>query len=1015
MGRKTIIFILIGIMILNAGLFMNGNAEVVYANEDDKDSESLLDGLFNNDKKDKKQDETEHANQDGETNSSNKRVIEKSYSDKLVEWQDNDINAAGNFNKVIHPTDFVESNKRLNLTAENKGYNEKVFKWDEETENLLFSVNVPEEGLYEIEADYHPLPNKIIPIERGIKVNGEFQYYESRRIVFPRIWKDEVDKFEQDELGNEIFPNQVEVDSWQTISLMDASYLFDRPLKFHLKKGNNKIELLNIREPMLLGNITVKSPQKLPSYKEYSEKHNEDAKQIETLIEIEAEHPLHKSSSSVRALANGEPNVTPNRGTRMSLNAFGGDTWKAGGDSVTWKINVDKTGFYQLAFKYNQYFKVNMPVYRTIKIDGEVPFNRLLEYPFPYSTNWRNEILSDEKGNPYQFYLTKGEHELTFTANPAPYQPVISTVKEVMNEVSELSLEIKKATGNTDDIYRDWNIEKQIPDIVPRLNKYAGMLREKYKYLEELSGKKPDQARNLMVSAEQLEELAAEPDEIPVRFKELSQSTGSVSQKLGDLLLILPEQSLQFDKFYVYSQTDLPNAEANLFQKIVASTSKFFSSFTEDYNKVSAPSEDAVEIWVNRPRQYVMLMQQLANENFTKETGINVSLSLMPNEEKLILANASDESPDLALGIKQDLPFRLAVRGALADLKQFPDYEQVIDRFSPGALLPFMYDNGTYALPETQEFFVLFYRKDILQALDIPVPDTWEDVQEILPKLQRYGMNFYVPLAGLGGHKELNVTVPYIYQNGGDLYKEDGMTTAIDSEEALKGFKQMTNMFSIYSMPLQVPNFYSHFRQGDIPIGIADFDNYVKITAAAPELQGWWEIAPYPGVKNENGEVSRWAPGTGKGVVMFESSEKKKEAWEFIKWWTSTETQSQFGNMIETIYGTEFRWNTSNVEAISQLPWPDDDLEVIQQQWKWLRDIPRLPGDYMLEREISNAWNEVVFEGENERKAIEDAVITTNRELRKKLEEFGYIEDGKIVEELDVPSLEDFSSKEEAQ
>ncbi|MGP4078787.1 extracellular solute-binding protein [Pseudalkalibacillus sp. R45] len=1011
MRRKTITILLIGLLILSTGSFLNQSSHVSYANTDKKsDTGDLLDDLFDKDKKDSDKSKDDNKKKDKKENFET-RVIEADYKDKLIEWDKKGIKATKGFEKVIEPEEFTSSNKEAELTSHDE-YDGNAFRWEEQTKELQLSINVPKEGLYEIEVDYFALPGKIIPIERGIKINGDFQYYESRRIVLPRLWKDTVNKFEEDKLGNQVYPKQEEIHTWQSRPFMDASYLFDSPLKFHLKKGENTISLLNIREPMLLGDITVKSPEKHPSYKEYLQKH--DGKETKGLLEIEAEHPYSKSDSSIRALSNGEPNVTPNRGSKLSLNAFGGDTWKAGGQAVTWKIKVDETGFYQLGFKYNQYFNVNVPVYRTIKIDGEIPFDDMLKYPFEYTTEWKNETLSDANGKPYQFFLEKGEHELTLVSNPSPYQPVISTIKDVMKEVNDLSLEIQMATGKSKDLYRDWDIEEQIPDIVPRLNELAGKLRDRYEYLEKLSDSKPDQARNLIISAKQMEDIAREPGEIPVRFKELSQSSGSVTQKLGDLLLLLPNQPLQFDKFYVYSDKNLPGAKANLLQKAGSMAANFFSSFTKDYNQVSSSDEESIEIWVNRPRQYVMLMQQMANEDFTKETGIKVNLSLMPSEEKLILANASNESPDLALGVNQKFPFELSVRGALADLSQFPDYDQVAKRFSPGALLPFMYDDGTYALPETQEFYVLFYRKDILQALDMSVPDTWDDVRKMLPKLQRFGMNFYVPIAGLGGLKEAKVTVPYIYQNGGELFNEDGMSTAIGSDAALKGFKQMTDLFTIYSMPLQVPNFYSHFRQGDLPIGIADFDNYVKITAAAPELQGWWGIAPYPGVKNEDGEVVRWAPGTGKGVIMFDSSDKKKETWEFIKWWTSKETQSEFGNLIETIYGTEFRWNTSNVEALSELPWPDEDLDVIKDQWKWLRDIPHVPGDYMLEREISNAWNEVVFEGENERKAVEDAVITTNREMRKKLEEFGFIKDGKVVEELKVPSIEKIQSKGEA-
>ena len=44
----------------------------------------------------------------------------------------------------------------------------------------------------------------------------------------------------------------------------------------------------------------------------------------------------------------------------------------------------------------------------------------------------------------------------------------------------------------------------------------------------------------------------------------------------------------------------------------------------------------------------------------------------------------------------------------------------------PGTFLPFMYEGKVYGLPETQDFYLTFYRKDVLGMLNITVPSTWE-------------------------------------------------------------------------------------------------------------------------------------------------------------------------------------------------------------------------------------------------------------------------------------------------
>jgi len=108
---------------------------------------------------------------------------------------------------------------------------------------------------------------------------------------------------------------------------------------------------------------------------------------------------------------------------------------------------------------------------------------------------------------------------------------------------------------------------------------------------------------------------------------------------------------------------------------------------------------------------------------------------------------------------------------------------------------------------------------------------------------------------------------------------------------------------------------------------------------------------------------------------------------------------------MQTIYGPTFMWNSANLEAFEQMSWPSEHIDVVLEQWNWLKDTVHVPGDYMLERQLSDAWNKIVFDGVNPRRAIEDATILTNRELEKKLREFGFMKDGKWIKELKMPSL----------
>lgn len=177
---------------------------------------------------------------------------------------------------------------------------------------------------------------------------------------------------------------------------------------------------------------------------------------------------------------------------------------------------------------------------------------------------------------------------------------------------------------------------------------------------------------------------------------------------------------------------------------------------------------------------------------------------------------------------------------------------------------------------------------------------------------------------------------------------------------------------------------------------------------AAPEIANSWEIYPVPGTEDENGEISRYTSGGAESTVMFHSDEEREEkAWEFMKWWSSAEVQAEFGQTLQITYGSTFMWNTANKEAFQLLPWKTRDKSTILEQAEWIYEAPRLPGSYMVEREISNAYNSVVVDGDNLRRTLDNAVKRINRETERKLEEFGYNNtDGSVVTPYIVPDLE---------
>ncbi|HBI73195.1 MAG TPA: ABC transporter substrate-binding protein, partial [Lachnospiraceae bacterium] len=548
--------------------------------------------------------------------------------------------------------------------------------------------------------------------------------------------------------------------------------------------------------------------------------------------------------------------------------------------------------------------------------------------------------------------------------------------------------------GSNRDKNRTWQMTRYLPEIPDYLSAYTTLIHHIQYSLQYYT---PNGVNSAILSyldkaLDFIAKMAEYPDEIALHKENLTSGRdNSVLKSMSNFTTELVTQDFTLDRIYVYGNEELPRAKATLLSALGNSLETLIHSFTSDKFKQKNDPE-ALNIWVNRAMTHVDLLQKMADTEFTPKTGIKVKISIMPDANKLTLAQAADETPDMALGLLSHLPFELASRGALYDLTEFADFWTVADRFVPGSFVPYIYNEGVYAIPETLDFYALIYRKDIYENLGLTPPDTWQEVTEQLPALQRYGMNFYHNISSGVGYKWYYQTSSLILQNNGRLFTEDGLSTAIDQPNGVKGLKALGDLFIAYSIPKEVISFFDSFRYGTLPVGIVNLNDYILIKNGAPELEGQWRLSDYPGTVQEDGSISRWYIANGTGGIIFKDSKKAEEAWEFLKWWTDDETQVNYTYTLQSTYGKTFVWLSSNVAAVKEAPFDQADKEVILDQIVWLRDITRTPGQYMLERSISDIWNAMINDGVTAQVAIDEQVIGINREINRKMKELGFFD-----------------------
>ncbi|WP_426445541.1 extracellular solute-binding protein [Paenibacillus sp. S-38] len=922
------------------------------------------------------------------------------YAKVLEAWQKEKV-PAGAGELVIDAAAPAGQSDRAAFAAGPLEGEARALQWKGTGENWVeYRFTAPSDGLYEVHVSYRPLPSKGIggAILWDVTLDGGRPYRESSSITLYRDWRDERPIRKNDD-GDEVRPRSVEVSDWKQVALSDGGGAYGGPLLWRFTAGEHVLRISG-SEPVALEKLILKAPRTVPAYTEAAAAYPAEAAAAKSptndsaaVQTIQAEDLLYKNDTSIKLFSDTDARTVPASKGRITYNTVGGRRWLYHNQEITWKVNVPVTGRYKLAFRTLQNQFAQKSSFRTIRIDGQVPFRELTAFRFPYDSDWRGTVLGPEEGEPYGLYLTAGEHTVSMAVTHAPLKPVLIGIEELTELLRTVEDDLRSLTGGIVDRNRTWKLQQELPDLTPRLHEAAKRMVTLADSLQEINGGKDSLSQGIRTSAEDIRELLEKVDDIPYYTDELS----SIKEKISGFTETLLQQPLQLDELYLApADREFPDMEASCLSSTLGTARNFVYSF-DARNSLNNMDDRVLNVWVQRGRDYVDQLQQLSDELFTPETGIKVKVNLLPNAQLLVMSNAAGVQPDVALGLTQDLPVDYAIRGSVHDLSRYPDFKEIQRKFSPGSWLPLHYNGGYYALPETQSFQVLYYRKDILKGLGLPVPQTWDEVYALLPVLQQHSLNFYL------NPKDFT---PFFYQNGTDLYRPDGLKTALDTPEGFRAFKMWTDLFNTYALEKEVPSFYQHFRRGTMPIGVSDYNLYVQLAAAAPELGGRWGIAEIPGVKQADGSIVRWAGGGQRTSVIFEKSNKKDQAWAFLKWWVSDEVQERYGNDIEAVNGVAFRWNTSNVKAFAKLPWKREDAEVILQQWRWYKDIPNLPGGYFLEREINNAWLRSVVDGLNYRTSLETAVLDIDRELRRKQQEFGFVDtSGRVVRTLDVPAV----------
>lgn len=277
-------------------------------------------------------------------------------------------------------------------------------------------------------------------------------------------------------------------------------------------------------------------------------------------------------------------------------------------------------------------------------------------------------------------------------------------------------------------------------------------------------------------------------------------------------------------------------------------------------------------------------------------------------EEKLLTALASGSVPDVVLWDRYNTPLYVP-KNALAPLDEYIEADGVdVAQFYEQAMGELVVDGETYGLPLLVDNRSLFYNTDLLKAADVEPPTDWDGLRAAAEAVtERDGGKLSVAGFALDDPGLFNI---WLKQAGGQMFSDDGATTAFNSPEGLEVLEFWKGLLDAGVYEPGFGEGVDSFAEGNLAI---KYDGPWALTALDEAGVNYSIVQPPVGPDGDQG-----AGMGGFGLVIPQGAQNPDGAWEFMKWWT---TQPANGVDFAKISG----WIPANVEAANDPYFTKDD------------------------------------------------------------------------------------------
>jgi sorbitol/mannitol transport system substrate-binding protein len=309
-------------------------------------------------------------------------------------------------------------------------------------------------------------------------------------------------------------------------------------------------------------------------------------------------------------------------------------------------------------------------------------------------------------------------------------------------------------------------------------------------------------------------------------------------------------------------------------------------------------------LMVNNPQ--MIDLQKLTADNFTKQTGIKVNFTVLPENDvrDKISQEFSSQAGQYDVATVSNFEIPIYARSKWIAplspyLKSDPGFDQA-DIFKPMTQALSGEDGQVYGEPFYGESSFLMYRKDVLQSKGVTMPanPTWQQVADIAAQVDNAqpGMRG-ICLRGQPGWGQVFAPLTTVVNTfGGTWFTKDwqAQVNAPPFKDAVNFYVNLVRTHGEAGAPQAgFTECLNDMIQGNVAMWYDATSAAGSLEAADSKVKGKIGYAPAPVMQTKSsGWLYAWAWG------IQQASSKKDDAWKFISWASGKDYENLVGKQV---------------------------------------------------------------------------------------------------------------------